>query len=94
MVPVPASRVLDRVLATAGARPAERDAIDTRIVNEVRNRTGGIRNSQDEVGGYPRHPEVRRPLDPPQSPDRIAAWLEEFDLQVETGTQGVSDDED
>jgi hypothetical protein len=41
------------VLANAGARPAERDAVDTRIVNEVRSRTGSFIRRPSDVGGYP-----------------------------------------
>ncbi|OGJ00293.1 hypothetical protein A3I90_01265, partial [Candidatus Nomurabacteria bacterium RIFCSPLOWO2_02_FULL_41_9] len=49
----PASEVKDYVLANAGARPADRDSVDIRAINDVRNRTGKIINSQSEVGGWP-----------------------------------------
>jgi hypothetical protein len=42
----------ERVLAEAGASHA-RDAVDVRIVESVRKRTGRIINSQDDVGGWP-----------------------------------------
>jgi pectate lyase len=41
-----------RVLASAGASK-ERDAVDQRIVESVRNRTGHLINSQKDVGGWP-----------------------------------------
>lgn len=41
-----------RVLADAGAS-APRDAVDRRIVAEVRSRSGKIIDNQDEVGGWP-----------------------------------------
>src|SRR6185295_17135072 len=41
------------VTAKAGARPSDRDAVDTRIVSEVSGRTGAVRSSQDHVGGWP-----------------------------------------
>jgi len=41
--------VLDKV----GAIYPERDAVDTRVINDVKNGTGRIINSQKEVGGYP-----------------------------------------
>jgi hypothetical protein len=41
------------VLANAGARPLNRDAVDLRIINEVTNRTGDVISSQDAVGGWP-----------------------------------------
>ena len=41
--------VLDKV----GAIYPKRDAVDIRVINEVKNGTGKIINSQKEVGGYP-----------------------------------------
>jgi len=41
------------VLATAGARPADRDTVDTRIVAEVLARTGSLIAHQSDVGGWP-----------------------------------------
>ena len=43
----------DIVLAQAGATTLQRDAVDQRIVNDVRNGTGSIIDSPDDVGGYP-----------------------------------------
>jgi hypothetical protein len=40
------------VLEQAGASLV-RDAVDTRIVNDVRNGTGSIINHEEEVGGWP-----------------------------------------
>jgi hypothetical protein len=51
-----------RVLETCGARPWERDPIDARIVSDVRNGTGRIIDSEQEVGGYPVRPETRAPF--------------------------------
>ncbi len=45
---------MEHVLANAGARPQDRDEIDRRIVREVRERTGRIIDSQEQVGGYPK----------------------------------------
>jgi len=50
---LPASAVLDAVLATVGARYWERDAVDRRAVSDVRNRTGQIIDTVSEVGGLP-----------------------------------------
>jgi len=41
------------VLADVGASLPIRDAVDTRIVNDIENGTGGIINGEDEVGGWP-----------------------------------------
>lgn len=50
---VPAAEALDLVLATVGASRPVRDAVDARLVQHVRTRTGKIINSQREVGGWP-----------------------------------------
>lgn len=42
-----------RVLNEGGAILPKRDAVDTRIVNDIKNRTGKIIKSQDDVGGWP-----------------------------------------
>ena len=77
----PASSVVDHVLKHAGARPKDRDAVDKRIVQGVRDRTGQIIDSQDEVGGYPESKMTTRQLD---VPDRdLAAWLRGMAAQVE-----------
>jgi pectate lyase len=36
--------VYDNVLKSAGARPGDRDNVDKRVVNDVKNRTGGVIN--------------------------------------------------
>jgi hypothetical protein len=64
--PLPVSQVQAHVLANAGARPTARDAVDTRIINDVVNGTGSIINSQSQVGGYP----VLAPGTPPVDTDR------------------------
>ncbi len=50
---------LATTLATCGARAWDRDPVDARIVADVRNGTGGIINSENDVGGYPVRPETR-----------------------------------
>jgi hypothetical protein len=52
--------VIEQVLATAGARPWDRDGIDRRIVLEAREGGGAIRNGEVEVGGYPSAEPTRR----------------------------------
>jgi hypothetical protein len=42
---MPSGKVLEHVLATAGARPDARDATDKRIVSEVKNRTGTLKDA-------------------------------------------------
>jgi pectate lyase len=59
-----ASKVKQQVLEHAGARPWDRDAVDRRIVDEVRSGAGRIPDSEQEAGGYPDVPESRRAFDP------------------------------
>ena len=51
--PLPAARVTDAVLAHAGARAWERDAVDRRVIDEAKSGAGHIIDSENEVGGYP-----------------------------------------
>lgn len=51
--PLPAAAVAEAVLADAGARPWDRDAVDARIIEEARTGTGGIIDSEAQGGGYP-----------------------------------------
>lgn len=60
---VSAEAALDRVLATVGASLPKRDAVDTRLVNDVRHRTGHIIDSQTQVGGWPVLQSAPAPLD-------------------------------
>lgn len=71
-----AGDVLAHVLRNVGARPWDRDAIDERIVQSVRDGTGHIINSQNDVGGYPDMPMTSRTLNIPETD--IATWLESF----------------
>ena len=66
MQSIPASEVKEYILANAGARPWDRDDVDRRIVQQVRDGKGKIPNSEQEVGGYPNSPESHRPFDPSQ----------------------------
>jgi hypothetical protein len=69
------------VLTRAGARPKDRDAIDTRIVADFRAGTGAIIDSQDQVGGYPTAEQTTRPLDVPS--ENVEAWLRSFSDELE-----------
>jgi hypothetical protein len=80
------------VLSNAGARPADRDSVDARVVNEVKTRSGSIINDQSEVGGYPSLAKNVRtfpvPSDPSGDDDRdgytnIEEILHQMAAQVE-----------
>jgi len=68
-IPVPAVKTDDaitayeQVLEEAGAVLPERDAVDERIVSEVRNGTGKIINDEQQVGGWPELKSARPPKD-------------------------------
>lgn len=79
----PASAVW-QVARFAGARPAQRDAIDQRIVGGAFSGTAKVIDSQDEVGGYPKHEAVIRALEVPAT--GRAAWLEKLAREVTYGT--------
>lgn len=68
-----------------GARPAERDAIDQRIVTQAVTGKAKIIDSQDEVGGYPNFEPVKRKLDVPEQNRR--EWLEKLAREVEVGAE-------
>lgn len=51
---MPSSQVEAYVLANAGARPWDRDAVDRRIIREVKAGTGKVIDDEQEVGGYPK----------------------------------------
>jgi hypothetical protein len=80
------------VLANAGARPADRDPVDARVVEQVRTRTGSIPASQTDVGGWPDLAENRRELTVPTSPNgdndgdgytNLEEWLHRYAEEVE-----------
>jgi hypothetical protein len=81
LVARPAAETLAWVLAHAGARPKERDAVDARIVAGVQAGTGRFVNSQDDVGGYPTATPTQRTLTVPAT--GIDAWLAGFTSAVE-----------
>jgi len=68
-----------------GARPAQRDAIDTRIVREALTGMARIIDSQEEVGGYPRLDPTTQKLDVPDHERR--AWLEKLTREVTFGPE-------
>lgn len=67
----------------AGARPAQRDLIDQRIVAQALSGSAKIIDSQDDVGGYPQHPAIPHDLEVPEKGRR--AWLEKLANQVTLG---------
>jgi len=89
----PSSMIEGYVLGNAGARPADRDPVDRRIVDEVTNRTGRVISSQDQVGGWPALAVNTRPLTLPANPHaqtssgytNLETWLQGYSAAVEAG---------
>jgi hypothetical protein len=88
----PAAEVEAWVLRTAGARPADRDPVDRRVVKSVRDGTGTIIKSQADVGGWPELAENHRKLTLPDDPNgdddgdgytNLEEWLHAFAAEVE-----------
>jgi pectate lyase len=81
-LPTDADVTLNSVLKSAGARPADRDSVDRRVVQSVRDRSGRIINcvapSSNTVcaknaGGWPTLAENRRTLQVPSNPNEVTA---------------------
>jgi hypothetical protein len=82
--PVSATAALWRAVRFAGARPAQRDAIDQRIVADAVAGRARIIDSQEEVGGYPKHAPTQRALEVPEKERH--AWLEKLAKEVTVGS--------
>ena len=73
-----AEEAYETVLAKAGCS-LHRDAVDTRVINDVKNGTGSLINTQTQVGGWPTLNAETAPADTDYDgiPD---AWETEFGL--------------
>jgi len=80
--PTASNAVYDRVLGYAGARPADRDPVDKRIVQSVKDRSGEIINCvaadgssrcQKNAGGWPSYAQNRRSLTLPANQGTVTA---------------------
>ncbi len=73
------------VLRTVGARPAQRDTIDSRIIHSIIHGTGHIIDSQDEVGGYPDYERTtRQHYHIPGSAEDRRYWLLALSQKLQT----------
>jgi hypothetical protein len=92
-MPLSATVAYADVLAKAGARPADRDGVDRRIIANVESRSGKFISVVDGVGGYPALAQVSRVLTVPTDPHQVQAsgytnlelWLHGLARSVETG---------
>jgi len=85
-----AREAFDQVLALAGAIAPARDATDRRIVDEVRQGTGAIIDTPEQVGGYPAYRTAAAPLDTDGDglPDD---WEREHKLNPADAADGAKD---
>jgi hypothetical protein len=91
----PSSNIESLVLADAGARPKDRDAVDQRIVSEVTSRSGRVISSQNDVGGWPTLAVNTRSLALPSNPHTVTSsgytnlenWLHGMAAAVEASNQ-------
>lgn len=88
--PIAAVDLAEHLLPTVGASLPMRDAVDARIVEDVRNGTGGIIDSVDEVGGWPTLASGTAPADADRDgmPD---AWETARGLDPEDATDAIGD---
>ena len=95
---LPANQLLEDLLPHIGARPADRDSVDARLVRELMERKGRIIDSPQDAGGLPTAAHVERvnqiPENPNEDGDRdgytdIEEWLHEMAAKVE-GVQSRS----
>ena len=95
-IPVPAVSTDDamsayrRVLADAGAVLPKRDAVDVRIVDNVKNTAGQIIDDEEDVGGWP----VLKSVEPPKDSDQDGipdVWEKRHNLNPDDLTDGNTD---
>lgn len=64
---LPVDQVKEEVLKNVGARPKDRDAVDERIIRDVREGTGRIIDTQADVGGWPELKGGEKKLEVPET---------------------------
>ena len=85
-----ARAAFEAVLNGVGATQPRRDAVDTRIVNNARNGTGKLIDSQSEVGGWPQLENAPAPTDADGDgmPD---AWERANGFKLDDASDGALD---
>lgn len=85
-----ATEAYERILNDVGATKPVRDAVDKRIVQDIKNSTGRIIDSQDDVGGWPLYASSDAPADNDLDgmPDE---WERQYKLNPESGDDNISD---
>ncbi len=90
---LPAKEAYEAVLAAVGASKPVRDAVDTRLVDEVHRGSGKIIDSQTEVGGWPKMKSGTLAVDSDKDgmPDE---WEKLYGLDPADPEDGVKDADD
>ena len=88
LTPLRAKDAAARIVRYAGARPADRDETDKRIIHDFQTRKGRIIDSQDDVGGYPKPKPTKHKLNVPSKPAQIEAWLGRLAVELEGTGRG------
>jgi len=85
-----AQAAYENVLKLAGATLPKRDAVDSRLIEEVRTGKGRLLDSEDEVGGWPEYVTAPAPADRDDDgmPDE---WETLHKLNPSDGNDGVGD---
>jgi pectate lyase len=91
LVAMDASKVESYTLEYAGARPLNRDAVDTRVVENIRARRGDIIDSQSQVGEWPTLASSQRASVLPANPNvtnpsgytNLELWLQALAKELE-----------
>jgi hypothetical protein len=100
---LPANQLLDNLLPRVGARPADRDPVDARLIREVQEKKGRIIDSPREVGGLPPVAEAARVNQIPENPNEdrdgdgytnIEDWLHEMAARAEGTERGIQNSRD
>jgi hypothetical protein len=79
------------IIDNVGARPDDRDTVDSRIINDVISGTGTIINSQNDVGGWPSLAQKSITLNLPSNPhadddndgySNLEEWLHNYSSEL------------
>ncbi|KLU03068.1 Pectate lyase [Rhodopirellula islandica] len=85
----PAETLVERLLPIVGATLPRRDAVDVRVVSDVRNKTGVMINDPAEVGGWPAlEPGTVQDRDRDGMPD---AWELQHGLDPDDSSDAMQD---
>lgn len=87
---VGAQQAYEAVLRLVGASRPRRDSVDSRIVNEVRQRKGSIIDSQEQVGGWPALKSKAAPVDS-DSDGMPDSWERSHRLNPHDPADGATD---